>query len=97
MFLLDTVVLPDLRQRDRDPGLASQISGKPATDVFVSVVMIGEIERGIALQRSTDALYAASIATWLHRKRYERTLLPDSAFVTEIARGFTGHGGCGGR
>jgi len=31
------------------------------------------------------------------RKRYERTLLPDSVSVTEIARGFTGHGGCGGR
>jgi len=27
-------------------------------------------------------------------KRYERTLLPDSVSVTEIARGFTGHGGC---
>jgi predicted nucleic acid-binding protein len=36
-------------------------------DLFLSVVSIGEIERGIARQRSTDAAFAEELATWLKR------------------------------
>ena len=32
-----------------------------------------------------------------HRKRFERTLLPETVSVTEIAGGFTGDGGHDGR
>ena len=34
---------------------------------FVSVITIGEIERGIARQRATDPDFAAALATWLDR------------------------------
>ena len=43
--------------------------GRTATNdrSFVSVVTIGEIERGIARQRATDPDFAAALATWLDR------------------------------
>lgn len=65
MYLLDTVVLSELRRRDRNPGLVAWIAGRPTADLFVSVVTIGEIERGIALQRSKDADFAKRLAAWL--------------------------------
>ena len=38
-----------------------------ATDLFLSVISIGEIERGIARQRATDPGFAGALADWLDR------------------------------
>ena len=48
MYLIDTVVLSELRKSRRDAHLAAWVERKRTTDLFVSVVTIGEIERGIA-------------------------------------------------
>jgi toxin FitB len=37
------------------------------SDLFLSVISIGEIERGIARQRATDPGFAAALADWLDR------------------------------
>ena len=37
------------------------------TDLFLSVISIGEIERGIARQRTTDPGFADALAAWLDR------------------------------
>lgn len=65
MFLLDTVVLSELRKRDRNPSLVTWIAGQKAADLFVSVITIGEIQRGIELQRPKDAVFAETLARWL--------------------------------
>ena len=67
MFLLDTVILSELRKRERHPGLVSWMATQRTSDLFVSVVTIGEIQRGIDLQRSKDAGFAAALADWLDR------------------------------
>ncbi len=67
MYLIDTVVLSELRKPQRDVRLAAWIARQRTTDLFVSVVTIGEIERGIARQRATDPDFAAALATWLDR------------------------------
>jgi toxin FitB len=36
-----------------------------ATDLFLSVISIGEIERGIARQRTIDPGFAGALADWL--------------------------------
>ena len=58
MFLIDTMVLSELRLRQRDPGVVSWISGQRPEDCFLSVVSIGEIERGIARKRTSDSGFA---------------------------------------
>ncbi|MBK8909249.1 MAG: type II toxin-antitoxin system VapC family toxin [Rhodospirillales bacterium] len=65
MYLVDTVVLSELRKRQRDPGVVAWIERQRTGDLFVSVVSIGEIERGIALQRSKDPDFADALASWL--------------------------------
>lgn len=78
MFLLDTVVLSELRKRERDPALVGWVAGQRAADLFLSVVSIGEIERGIVRQRGRDAVFADQLAGWLDRllQLYADRILP---------------------
>ena len=85
MYLIDTVVLSELRKPQRDARLAAWVARQRTTDLFVSVVTIGEIERGIARQRATDPDFAAALAAWLDRvlALYGERVLP---FDLQIAR-----------
>jgi|SRR5579864_9004355 len=65
MFLIDTVTLSELRRRQRDPGVVAWFERQRTTDLFLSVISIGEIERGIAQRRATDTGFAALLADWL--------------------------------
>ena len=80
MFLLDTVVISELRKplRQRNPNLVNWLEAVSSQDLFVSVVTIGEIERGIERQRQLDPQFAASLAAWLDvvLRTYEGRILP---------------------
>lgn len=78
MFLLDTVVLSELRKRNRSPGLVTWIAARPSADLFVSVVTIGEIQRGIVQQQAKNADFAIVLTGWLDRVLtvYAERILP---------------------
>lgn len=65
MFLIDTMVLSELRRRQRDPGVVAWIRAQRQEDCFLSVVSIGEIERSIARRKTADPAFAAQLADWL--------------------------------
>src|SRR6202049_5064786 len=67
MFLIDTVTLCELRSGERDPMVVKWFERQRTTDLFLSVISIGEIERGIARQRATDPGFAGALADWLDR------------------------------
>src|SRR5450631_1694593 len=67
MFLIDTVTLSELRRRQRDPMVVKWFERQRTTELFLSVVSIGKIERGIARQRATDPGFADALAAWLDR------------------------------
>lgn len=67
MFLIDTVTLSELRKRRRDPTVVRWFERQRTTDLFLSVISIGEIERGITRQRTTDPDFAQALADWLDR------------------------------
>jgi toxin FitB len=67
MFLIDTVTLSELRRRRRDPMVVTWFERQRTTELFLSVISIGEIERGIARQRATDPGFADALAAWLDR------------------------------
>lgn len=67
MFLIDTVTLSELRKRERDPMVVAWFERQRTTELFLSVISIGEIERGIARQRATDPGFADALAAWLDR------------------------------
>jgi len=67
MFLVDTVTLSELRRRQRDPSVVAWFERQRTTDLFLSVISIGEIECGIARQRAIDPAFADALAVWLDR------------------------------
>src|SRR5450432_4335817 len=67
MFLIDTVTLSELRKRQRDPAVVTWFERQRTSELFLSVISIGEIERGIARQRGTDPGFAGALAAWLDR------------------------------
>lgn len=65
MFLIDTMVLSELRRRQRNAGVVAWVREQRQEDCFLSVVSIGEIERGIARKRVNDPAFAAQLGGWL--------------------------------
>ena len=65
MYLLDTDVLSAFRKRDRNPGLLAWVSAQRMSDLHISVVSVGEIERGITRQQRHDPEFALTLAAWL--------------------------------
>lgn len=78
MFLLDTVVLSATRKKRRDPGVVAWIRGVPSTDLFLSTITLGEVERGIERQRSINPPFAAELGFWLDAtlRVYRDRILP---------------------
>jgi toxin FitB len=69
MYLVDTNVLSEARRGSAE-ARAWLRSVDPAT-VYLSVVTLGEIMKGIALKRRSDPPLAASLSLWLERLRHE--------------------------
>ena len=67
MFLLDTDVLSALRRRDRNPELVRWLDTQRTIDLYLSVVTVGEIEKGITQQQQHDPSFAQDLALWLDR------------------------------
>jgi predicted nucleic acid-binding protein len=85
MFLIDTDILSSLAKRRRDANVERWLTGQRAVDLFVSVVSIGEIERGIAKQRRRDPEHAVALEKWLDQvlSAYGERILP---FDLAVAR-----------
>jgi len=80
MYLLDTVVLSELRKSParRNPHVVSWVASVPPDELFIGAVSIGEIERGIERQRPVDSAFAAALAEWLDvvLRNYGKRILP---------------------
>ena len=67
MFLLDTDVVSLLRRPDRHPIPARWLQGRRPTDVFISVVTLAEMERGLAQQRRRNPTFADDLSAWIEQ------------------------------
>jgi toxin FitB len=85
MFILDTNVLSAVRRPERAPQVAAWLRGKAEQDLFLSVITLGEIERGIRQQEVRDPAFAQDLRAWLDRTVlvFSDRLLP---FEAEDAR-----------
>ena len=80
MYLLDTVVLSELRKGPsrRNPNVVSWLASVSPDELFISAISIGEIERGIERQRSVDPAFAIALTQWLDvvLRNYGERILP---------------------
>jgi len=78
MYLLDTMVLSELRKTRRDAGLVAWLGVVPQVDLHLSVMTIGEVEKGIARQQRQNPAFAQRLALWqdLVLRQYAGRILP---------------------
>ena len=67
MFILDTNVLSAVRRPDRASQVRAWLSSKSESELFLSVITVGEIERGIRLQTRSNPAFAHDLQIWLDR------------------------------
>jgi toxin FitB len=89
-FLLDTNVISELRKASRcDPAVAGWFSGVADGEVFLSVLTIGEIRKGIESIRRRDPASAGTLDRWLQdviSENKERILPVDLRVAEEWGR-----------
>ena len=69
MYLLDTNVVSELRKRKCNPGVAKWFDQVPDSELYLSVITILEIEKGIERQRTLDPPFANQLIDWLEQTR----------------------------
>jgi len=71
-FLVDTNVLSELRKASRcNAGVRRWFEGTDGANLFLSVMVFGEIRRGIERIRLRDGAQARALEKWLDRLRSE--------------------------
>jgi toxin FitB len=64
-FLLDTNVISELTKRAPHPNLRAWFTGVASVDLFLSVITLGEIRKGIEQRRTASAADAERLEVWL--------------------------------
>jgi predicted nucleic acid-binding protein len=85
-FLLDTNVVSELRKKRPDPRVTDWFDSVAESELFISVLVVGEIRRGIARVADRDPAQAAVIDKWLARltAAYGDRIVPITREVAEV-------------
>jgi predicted nucleic acid-binding protein len=84
-FLLDTNVVSELRKAKPAGSVRSWVSSVRDTELYLSVLVVGELRQGIELLRRRDENRAASLDNWLSsiEHAYRERILPVSVQVAK--------------
>lgn len=66
-YLLDTNVVSELHKRTPNPAVRAWIAAVPDDQLYISVLNIGEIRRGVQVARQRDLASAERLHAWLER------------------------------
>jgi toxin FitB len=85
-YLLDTNVISELRKGERaDANVRAWFSGLDDEEIYLSVLTIGEIRRGVESVRRRDRDSAAALDSWLARlsEAHRARILPIDQTIAE--------------
>lgn len=84
-FLLDTNVISEVRKPAGDPGVKAWLGSIPEAEVYLSVLVVGEIRQGIERLRRRDPKQATIYEIWLATlyHDYADRLIPITADIAE--------------
>lgn len=68
-FLLDTNVISEIRKRQPHSQVKTWFATVEARQLYLSVLVLGEIQQGIERLRDRDAAQARALTSWLDRLR----------------------------
>ncbi len=81
-YLLDTNVLSETRRKKADSGVMAFIESIDSASLFLSVLTIGELRKGVAAKMRVDPVNARSLAAWVEGLEFgfaDRILSIDAA------------------
>lgn len=86
MILLDTVVLSEIRKSRPSAKVMQWLKNQREDQLFLSVISIGEIARGIEKTRKTDPEFAIALAQWLEalQRLYADRILPITLPIAKL-------------
>lgn len=88
-WLLDTCALSEYIKKTPDPKVIGWLDEQDETSLFISVISLGEIEKGILKLRTSDPRRAQKLTAWLGKveQRFAgRTLPLDAAALSTWAQ-----------
>ncbi|MGH7565017.1 MAG: type II toxin-antitoxin system VapC family toxin [Gemmatimonadota bacterium] len=84
-YLLDTNVISEARKRGGNPSVMAWFESVPGRDLYLSVLVVGEIRQGIERLERSDPQQASGYEAWLNdlRQRFSGHVLDVSVDVAE--------------
>ena len=64
-YLLDTNVVSETRKTRADGGVMAFLSAADAAGLFLSVLTLGELRKGVEIRRRTDPIGADRLGAWV--------------------------------
>jgi len=85
-YLLDTNVLSETRKKKADPGVMAFLQATDSSALYLCVLTIGELRKGIAIKRRTDLTAARALAGWVEGLEFGFTdrILPIDAATARL-------------
>lgn len=86
-YLLDTNVISELRKGQRaDAGVLAWLGSVPEAELYLSVLVVGELRQGVERLRRRDPRSAEKLDQWLATltSRYETRIFVVDAHVAEL-------------
>jgi len=86
-YLIDTNVISELRKGERcNPQVRQWIAAVDSDALYLSVLVIGELRRGVELIRRRDRTSAQRLEAWLARTKalYSERILPITSDISEL-------------
>ncbi len=85
-YLIDTNIISEVRRGERcDRHVAAWFASINDDDIYLSVLVLGEIRKGIERARRTDAAQARALEKWLStiKESYGERILPIDQMVAD--------------
>lgn len=85
-YLLDTNVLSEVRKPRGNAGMKAWFSSVNGTDLFLSVLVVGEIRQGVEGLKRRDPQQASVYEIWLEtlKRDYADRVLPVTTEIAEL-------------
>ncbi|WP_447006403.1 type II toxin-antitoxin system VapC family toxin [Saccharothrix isguenensis] len=85
-FLLDTNVVSEIRKKVPNAGVSAWFESVPASELFLSVLVVGEIRQGVERLARRDPGQAETLERWLVQlaDAYGDRIVPVTAEVAQV-------------
>jgi predicted nucleic acid-binding protein len=64
-YLLDTNILSETRKKLADESVLAFVAGAHPSSLYISVLTLGELRKGVALKQASDPVAAKGLSAWV--------------------------------